>query len=130
MTGYEIIELGTINATDENKVKAIAMSMLEKGFVGCPILVNVSDYELITGSHRREALVYLNNMSYTCDDEEICDKIEEILNDDNCGEDVSEIVEEWKNDSINAYVDFPYDSLEQVFEGTWVEQYADELPEW
>lgn len=126
MTGYDVINCNEINETDKEKVDQIVKSMLENGFVGCPILV-YGESQLVTGSHRRQALIELDKMTYTDIPEEIEGMIENIMEND-IAVDVQDIVDEWLEE--NETYDIPFDSLGQIFAGTWVEEYKEEIAEW
>lgn len=108
-----------INGTDPDKVRKIADSIKENGWVGAPILV--IEGQLITGSHRLAALKLL--------EEEDWDFIADALGD--IAESVDDIVGNWCK-ANDRYVDdqFPFDSLRDVFCGTWVEEYATDIEEW
>lgn len=107
-----------INDVDNNKVLAIAESIKNNGYVGCPMLVCESFGMLITGSHRLADLSYLET-----EDDDFDYDIE-------CAEDVSEILNAYceENDITIDQIDFS--NLSPIFEGTWVEAYKNEIEEW
>lgn len=117
----EIAGCATVNGTDPEKVAGIAESIKENGWNGAPILV--CSLGLVTGSHRLAALASIAAES------DGSDGLGAILSSD-VAEDVT--------DEINAYCEregcgfdeVPFDCLREVFEGTWVEEYASEIEEW
>ena len=120
MTGYDILSLSIINEVDEDKVRALAESMVAEGWKGCPILVYGDS--LLTGSHRLAALKLIRD-EYEDDS---------ILSED-VAEDVTGIVEE----NISAYdekhgwaPDIDYGNIGWLLKGSWVEEYKDEIAEW
>lgn len=120
MTYYRIASYSTINDVEAAKVRALADSMLADGWVGCPILV--CGGALLTGSHRLAALRLIA--------EEHEDA--EVLTQD-VAADVTDIVEERLAafEAENGYVpDIEYDNIGWLLEGTWVENYKDEIVEW
>ena len=125
MSFREIEYFAPINEVDENKVNEIAESIKANGYVGCPILI--CGESLITGSHRITALKQLAEQE---DNEEI-DYIG--VRDLIVAADVSDIVEEAmrKFEEENGYTpDIQYDNIGWLFEGTWVEEYKNEIEEW
>ena len=110
-----------LNEVDENKVNEIAESIKANGFIGCPILIIGDD--LLTGSHRLTALRKL------AEDENIDIDIENMF----VAEDVTEIVGEAlrKFEEENGYArEIDLNNIGWLFEGTWVEEYKDEIEEW
>ena len=106
-----------INEVGKSKVNEIAASIKANGFIGCPILVYGET--LMTGSHRLTALRQI------AETEDISNMI--------VAEDVTEIVDEAiRNfEEENGYTpDIRLDDIGWMFEGTWVEQYRDEIEEW
>lgn len=119
MTYSDIYCMYKINEVDYSKVDALAESMLASGFVGCPILV--FNGQLLTGSHRKAALDKLY------DETDI-----DVLNWD-VAEDVTDIVEEAfvRFEQENGWVpDIDYSNIGWMLEGSWVEEYKDEIIEW
>lgn len=113
----QIWKYDTINKTEESKVVELMNSIRANGYVGCPILV--FGQSLLTGSHRLEALTRLY------DNEEI-DDIE-------CAEDVSEIVEEKMvafEEEYGYFNNIEYDNIGWLLEGTEYEKYKQEINEW
>lgn len=107
-----------INEVDSKKVKMIAESIKNNGWIGCPILVYGE--QLITGSHRLAALDLLY------EDEFDIESIE-------CAEDVTDIVENAMHtfEKENGYLpDIEFDNIGWIFKGTWVEEYKEEIKEW
>ena len=109
-----------INEVDENKVNEIAASIKANGFIGCPILI--CGETLITGSHRLTALQQLA-------EQEDNDEIDFIgVRDMLVAADVTDLIE-------NALTKNPHRELDTrdigwLFEGTWVEEYKNEIEEW
>ena len=109
-----------INEVDENKVNEIAESIKANGFIGCPILI--CGETLITGSHRLTALQQLA-------EQEDNDEIDFIgVRDMLVAADVTDLIE-------NALTKNPHRELDTrdigwLFEGTWVEEYKNEIEEW
>ncbi len=134
ITGWEIIDCDPINSTDNKKVDRLVQDILKNGWNGPPILVEGTN--LVTGSHRRAALQKLFNMrddAFSDGDYVTSDRIDMILSDDNIGEDVSDLMDSWRDRMRGEYgseIETPYDNLEQIFTGTWVEDYKKEIAEW
>ena len=118
MTYQQISCMHPINEVDEDKVQALMDSMRKNGFVGCPILVYGD--EILTGSHRLVALQRLAETDLCVDDWDVA-------------EDVTDIVE----DNYSRFVDdngwapdIDYSNIGWLLEGSWVEEYKDEIAEW
>lgn len=118
MTANEILYYSEINATNPDHVAEIAESIRENGWRGAPILVVECQGMLITGSHRLAALKALNNEWFDLDS----------LGD--VAEPVDDLVNAWCEENNACIDDIPFDCLSDVFFGTWVEQYKDEIVEW
>lgn len=116
-TYYDISSLPEVNDTDASKVEAIKESIMKNGWTGCPILY--TDLGLVTGSHR---LAALKEIEATEDDTDVLDA--------EVAEDVTDIINDYceKNDTYWDELDFS--NLGPIFEGTWVEEYKDEIKEW
>ena len=99
-------------AYDLEKTKEIKSSIKKHGWVGCPILTygNV----LITGSHRQAALRELD-----AEDEDIYF---------DCAVDVTDIIDQRREEGIDVFENL--DTLKNIFEGTWVEEYKSQIKEW
>ena len=126
MTYNDIACYALINDVDTDKVNDLADSMIENGWVGCPILVYGE--ELLTGSHRLAALREVERRYLTGE----IDEVPEVLTCD-IAEDVTEIVEEniAKAEEENGYApEIEYDNLGWMLEGSWVEEYKDDMAEW
>ncbi len=126
MTYNDIACYALINDVDADKVNALADSMIENGWMGCPILVYGE--ELLTGSHRLAALREVERRYLTGE----IDEVPEVLTCD-IAEDVTEIVEEniAKAEEENGFApEIEYDNLGWMLEGSWVEEYKDEISEW
>ena len=125
MSFREIEYFAPINEVDQNKVNEIKESIKANGFKGCPILI--CGESLITGSHRLTALQQLA-------EQEDNDEIDFIgVRDMIVAEDVTEIVDTAiRNfEEENGYTpDIRLDDIGWLFEGTWVEEYKDEIEEW
>lgn len=117
-----ISNMAPVNEVDEAKVRELAESMKSEGWKGAPILF--CNIGLVTGSHRLAALQLIEREA-----DESGELAADVL-----WEDVAEDV----TDEVNAYCeregvcfdDIQFDRLRDVFEGTWVEQYKDEIVEW
>lgn len=126
MTYNDIACYALINDVDADKVNALADSMIENGWMGCPILVYGE--ELLTGSHRLAALREVERRYLTGE----IDEVPEVLTCD-IAEDVTEIVEEniAKAEEENGFApEIEYDNLGWMLEGSWVEEYKDDMEEW
>lgn len=126
MTYNDIACYALINDVDADKVNDLADSMIENGWVGCPILVYGE--ELLTGSHRLAALREVERRYLTGE----IDEVPEVLTCD-IAEDVTEIVEEniAKAEEENGFApEIEYDNLGWMLEGSWVEEYKDDMEEW
>lgn len=120
MTALEIISYNPINETDHTHVAELKASIMENGWQGAPILVCEAHNMLITGSHRLAALkgIYDNEWDFDLDS----------LGD--VAEPVDDILESWCEENDCTIDDIPVDCLSQVFAGTRVEGYKDEIIEW
>ena len=116
-TYFDISSLPTVNEVDQNKVEEIKKSILENGWLGAPILY--TNMGLVTGSHR---LAALQEIEETGEDDDVL--FEDIA------EDVTDIINDYceKNDMTWEDLDFSY--LREIFAGTWVDEYKDEIREW
>ena len=126
MTYNDIACYALINDVDADKVNDLADSMIENGWVGCPILVYGE--ELLTGSHCLAALREVERRYLTGE----IDEVPEVLTCD-IAEDVTEIVEEniAKAEEENGFApEIEYDNLGWMLEGSWVEEYKDDMEEW
>lgn len=118
MTYNQIRGYSKINETDENKVNELVKSMLENGWQGCPILVYGN--ELLTGSHRLEALRKIEDMLNN-------DEIESAaVLDEDIAEDVTEIIE--RNmaafEEENGWAqDIRLNDIGWMLKDSWVEEY-------
>ncbi|WP_368234279.1 ParB N-terminal domain-containing protein [Anaerotruncus rubiinfantis] len=125
MTYNQIRGYSKINETDENKVNELVKSMLENGWQGCPILVYGN--ELLTGSHRLEALRKIEDMLNN-------DEIESAaVLDEDIAEDVTEIIE--RNmaafEEENGWAqDIRLNDIGWMLKDSWVEEYKNEIDEW
>lgn len=116
-TYFDISSLPTVNEVDQNKVEEIKESILANGWQGAPILY--TNLGLVTGSHRFAAL----------------QEIEESGEDDdvlfeNVAEDVTDIVNEYCSANDTYWDELDFGNLGEIFAGTWVEEYKDEIREW
>jgi len=125
---YDAIKhFGGLNEVDEKKVQAIMDSLLANGWKGAPLLY-VEGHGLVTGSHRLEALKRLDRMAEKADDE-LFNRIDAILSAP-IALDVTGIVNDYCARNDCTFDDIDFSDLSEVFEGTEVEQYADEIEEW
>ena len=118
MRYIDIKYMNPINRTDPVRVAQLKESMKEKGFVGCPILI--FNDTLLTGSHRLEAL------------RQLAEEDDRVLFWD-VAEDVTDIVNQAYDRRIEEEgwaPDLDYGDIGWLFEGSWVEQYKDEIEEW
>lgn len=132
MKAIEIIRYNLINGTETEKVNSLVKNMESNGWTGMPILVNAETEELVTGSHRLAAIKIIYD-KYNAGEYDDDVEIEELLNNVDVAEDVSEIIDAYAERMMKevGYFDgIEYDNLRQVFSGTWVEQYANEIVEW
>lgn len=127
MKANEILYFEKINETTEEKVNELKSSMIEKGYIGCPILT--CGTILVTGSHRLQAIIELNEMLMEDIDETTEEAIENLMEEDLC-EDVTEIVEDYMETNGIDFDEIDFSSLGSVFSGTWVEEYKEDIAEW
>ncbi len=120
----EIMHMAKVNGTDASKVAGLVESIKANGWNGAPILV-CSDYGLVTGSHRLAALDAICNEWMDTDDA----RLDAILESD-IAEDVTDEVEAYCEREGVTFDQLPFDALAEVFEGTWVAEYADGIEEW
>ncbi|MGJ4851409.1 ParB N-terminal domain-containing protein [Bacillota bacterium Meth-B3] len=122
----QICRYEEINNVDAQRVRALAQSMIENGWQGCPILV--CGESLLTGSHRHAALAEVERM-YAEDE---IDEYPAVLDQD-VAEDVTEIVEAALSayEEENGWVpDIDYSNIGWMLTGSFIEQYKDEIVEW
>ena len=112
LKAYELLGFEKVNDVDEEKARAIAESIKENGWQGAPILTYGNC--LVTGSHRLRAIEMLYDDDFDLDFD--------------CAYDVTDILEE--KGFLGAELWENTDNLSTIFEGTWVEEYADEIEEW
>ena len=103
---WDIKKLELVNDVDENKVEKIKQSIIKNGWQGCPILY--TDLGLVTGKEEESR---------------------DIL-DENVAEDVSDIINEYCEENGIYWDEIDFSNLRDIFTGTWVEEYKDELVEW
>ncbi|GHV51248.1 hypothetical protein FACS1894216_04910 [Synergistales bacterium] len=127
MTYHNIACAAPVNGTDAAKVAEIVKSIEDNGWQGMPILV--CDDILVTGCHRQAAL---GEIARKCDEGEYDDDMEEkmvnLLNDRGIAANVRDLMDDYYNETGECFTEF--DHLALCFEGTWVEDYKDELREW
>lgn len=121
MKAYEIMEFAKVNDTDAEKVEEIANSLKKSGWVGAPMLVMSSQGILITGSHRLAALELLER------DAEWDGTLDDF---GDVAEDVTDIIEAYCEENDMTIDEIDFGDLGRVFEGTWVEEYKNEIEEW
>ena len=117
MTYNEIKSLPAVNDVDPVKVEEIKNSIMENGWQGAPILY--TNLGLVTGSHR---LAALREIEETEDDDSILDE--------DVAEDVTDIVNDFCEKNDITWDELDFSSLREIFTGTWVEDYKDEIREW
>ena len=117
MKAHEIMFCFPINSTDPEKVSQIANSIKKNGWVGAPILVCLDHNCLVTGSHRLAALEMLAGDGFDIDS----------LGD--IAEPVDDLIDKWCEENDTTIDDIRYDYLSEVFAGTWVEQYKNDIAE-
>lgn len=118
MKAREIMFCSPINSADPEKVSQIANSIKGNGWVGAPILVCLDHNCLVTGSHRLAALEMLEDEGFDIDS----------LGD--IAEPVDNLIDQWCEENDTTIDDIRYDCLADVFAGTWVEHYKNEIEEW
>lgn len=99
MTNFEMFYTNLINEVDQNKVNEIKESMKKNGYVGTPIFY--TEYILLTGSHRYEALKQLA-------DEEIEIEFNPI--------DLTNLVEEYLAENDETHMDIEFDEINDMNE--------------
>lgn len=114
----QIYYYNLINEVEEDKVTALAENMRSNGYVGCPILV--CNDQLLTGSHRLAALRKLEEEGVDVYDWEVAEDVTDIVEDA-----LSRFEEEngWQKDVDCSEIGW-------LLEGSWVEEYKDEIAEW
>lgn len=118
MTYEDIRGFAPVNSTNPDRVKDLADSIREHGYVGSPILVAAKTGILVTGSHRLAAL------SFLAEEGNIDVWGMEVA------EDVQDIVDRWCEENDATIDDIDFANLSNVFSGTRVEKYKDDLAEW
>lgn len=113
-----------INSVSESKVKRLMESMMKHGWKGAPILY--CDLGLITGSHRVEALKRIDDLYY---EEEISDYEARVLYEVEIL-DVDDIIQDYSRRTGNTWNDIDFDYLREIFKGTYVEKYKNDIVEW
>lgn len=112
LKAYELLGFEKVNDVDEIKARRIALDIQKNGWQGAPILTYGNC--LVTGSHRLRAIEMLYDNDFDLDFD--------------CAYDVSDII---ANKGISEEELWEsVDNLSAIFEGTWVEEYADEIEEW
>ena len=118
MATYEDIKcLPLVNDVDAEKVEEIKKSIMENGWQGAPILN--SNLGLVTGSHRLAALKEIDD--YEDDDDVLFEDV---------AEDVTDIINDYCEKNDMTWDELDFSSLREIFTGTWVEDYKDEIREW
>lgn len=126
-TYQDIKDYGPINDVEEAKVESLVKAMLEEGWKGAPILYD--EYGLITGSHRLEALKRIEKMLDVMDVNDPKFKTGSEILDKEIAIDVTEYVQKYCEAYEIGRDEIQYDSLGEIFQGTPIEQWKDEL-EW
>ena len=114
----EIASYAGINAVDAGKVADLAESIKANGWQGAPILV--CNMGLVTGSHRLAALKAIDSDA---------EYDGEVLYED-VAEDVTDEINDYCEREGIGFEEIQFDNLRDVFAGTWVEEYKDEIVEW
>lgn len=108
---------------NEGKVNELVKDILENGWTGAPVIFFSGG--LLTGNHRTAALRKIAEMY---EDGELTEEQEKRMKElDDSGEycyDAEWIMEE------KSGVEWEYDSLGVLFEGTELEEWKDEIEEW
>lgn len=118
MTFDQISYMEGINEVDEDRVNELAGSIKENGWVGCPILI-YNDM-LLTGSHRLAALKKLAEDGYDVFGFDVAEDVTDIVE--------SHITEREEEEGWAPDID--YGNIGWLLEGSWVEEYKDEITEW
>jgi hypothetical protein len=116
-TYFEISSLPMVNGVNPDKVEKIKESILANGWQGAPILY--TNLGLVTGSHR---LAALQEIEETGEDDDVL--FEDIA------EDVTEIINNYCSAHDTYWDEIDFGNLGEIFAGTWVEEYKDEIREW
>lgn len=118
MATYEDIKcIPSVNDVDEKKVSEIKKSILANGWQGAPILY--TNLGLVTGSHR---LAALQEIEESGEDDDVLFE--------NIAEDVTDIINDYCEKNNMTWEDLDFSYLREIFAGTWVEEYKDEIQEW
>ena len=118
MNAYDVINLYPVNDVDRNKVEALKNSMRVSGWKGAPIFVSEAHGMLITGSHRRQALIELDDEGFNIGS----------LGD--VAESVDDLIDAWCTENECTFDNIRFDCLSDLFGGTWVEKYKEYIEEW
>lgn len=116
-TYEEIKSLPLVNDVDAEKVEEIKKSIMGNGWQGAPILY--TNLGLVTGSHRLAALKEIDD--YEDDDDVLFEDV---------AEDVTDIINDYCEKNDMTWDELDFSSLREIFTGTWVEDYKDEIREW
>lgn len=116
-TYFEISSLPTVNDVNHDKVEALKKSILSNGWKGAPILY--TNMGLVTGSHR---LAALQEIEETGEDDDVL--FEDIA------EDVTDIINSYCEERDIYWDELDFGNLGEIFAGTWVKEYKDEIREW
>jgi len=117
------LNLSFINEICSDKVAEIVESIKVNGWNGCPILTYGEGTLLLTGSHRLASL-------------QLLDENDELDSDIDCFADISDIVEDKINERAETQgcepweVEIEFDNIGWILEGSWVEEFKNEIPEW
>ena len=116
-TYFDISSLPTVNEVDQSKVEEIKKSILSNGWKGAPILY--TNMGLVTGSHRLAALQEIEESGE--DDDALFEDV---------AEDVTDIINDYCSSQYVSWDELDFSYLREIFTGTWVEGYKDEIREW
>lgn len=124
MANYTKVKYLELNITDSAKVEALAADILTNGWNGAPVLF-VAETGLVTGSHRVAALRLLEQQYEETGDEAITYILESEI-----ALDVTDIINAHCEEYGMTWDDIDFSSIGEIFEGTEVEQYKNEIVEW
>ena len=115
MKAIDILDFEPVNGVDEEKVNDIYDSIVKNGWNGAPILTYGNC--LLTGSHRQAALkkMFDNDLDLGFE----------------CAEDVTDIIDDKISEGMSMEDIFGnLDYLREIFQGTRIEEYKEDLEEW
>ena len=116
---FEIKSIPMVNEVNRDKVEEIKNSILVNGWQGAPILY--TNLGLVTGSHRLAALQEIEETGEGEDGDVLFEDI---------AEDVTDIINSYCEEHDVYWDELDFGNLGEIFAGTWVEEYKDEIREW